>query len=291
MSVFVSSGAFRTKSIDELLQLARDYGIRHLELSSGMMYQPNFLDVTRDAKDDFNFLVHNYFPPPEESFVLNLASSEPLTIQQSLAMCRQNIDLCAELDVPFYSVHSGFVLELRPEDLGKPERQEALAKESGSNYEQAYAIFLDSVRELNAYAKLRGVGLLLENNVRTADGKDVPNVLMSTPDELLRFMADIDDVNVGILLDVGHWKVSAETCGFDMIAGLRQVKEAVRCLHLSDNDGLRDNNQKIRESSWFMPILSEFAELPMVVEVYDLSGEEIHQQVNLVKSSLDKIEP
>ncbi len=289
MSVYVSSGAFRTTSIDELFRLAKEFDIQHLELSSGMMYQPNFLDVVRDMKDDFNFLVHNYFPPPEQPFVLNLASSDTQTIQQSLAMCRRNIDLCKALNVPFYSVHSGFVLELQTEDLGKPERQEALAKESKSNYEQAYTIFLRSVRALNQYAKQRAVGLLLENNVRTADGKAVPNVLMSTPDELLRFMADIDDGNVGILLDVGHWNVSAETCGFDAIVGLRQVKSAMRCLHLSDNDGVRDSNQKVSETSWFMGLLSEFNHVPMVVEVYGLSGDDIHQQVNLVEQMKNKL--
>ena len=41
-------------------------------------------------------------------------------------------------------------------------------------------------------------------------------------------------------------------------------------LHLSDNDGTADQNLPVTKSSWFLPYLAAFKNLPVVLESYKL---------------------
>ena len=98
--------------------------------------------------------------------------------------------------------------------------------------------------------------------------------------------------NVGVLLDVGHLKVSAESLGFSADAAVRTMASHIMALHLSDNDGAQDSNQPIREGSWFWPVLSEVlagADVTSVLEVYRLTAEEAVAQIGLANRMLDSV--
>ena len=85
----------------------------------------------------------------------------------------------------------------------------------------------------------------------------------------------MNDDNVGLLLDVGHAKVAASAHGFDPAEFFELPIDA---LHLSDNDGTRDNNQPFDETAWFAPFLKKFAAIPNVIEVYRLPPAEMLRQ-------------
>lgn len=284
MSIYFSSGAFGYRSSKKLIEQATTYNVDHIELSSGMTYSPDFLQPIREAKDPITWLVHNYFPPPKVPFVLNLASVDDEIRQQSIAMCQHAIDLCVEFGAPFYSVHSGFVLPLTPDDLGKPERQAEIARNLNINYEDAYSIFVETVRFINDYAKERGIQLLLENNVMSplSIGSSPNQLLMTQPNEFDRFFSDINDSNCGLLMDVAHLKVSANAHQFDCVQALKQATPHIRCLHLSDNDGIYDNNQPITASSWFLSSLPDFQDVPIVIEVYNLDHHQFQAQYDII---------
>ncbi len=233
-------------------------------------------------------MMHNYFPTPEVPFVLNLAATDPQIRAESHALCRRAIELTAAVGAPFYSVHSGFAMNLTADQLGQPSQQAALAAERCIDRKSANRAFRESVSQLSAFAKSRGVGLLLENNVITrkqvAAGR-AESLLMTTPDECRAFLDDLADPNVGLLLDVAHAKVAANALGFDA-ADFFKPAPHLRALHLSDNDGEADTNHPVTRDSWFTPHLRECRELPMVIEVYRLSTETRQQQRDVVFSLL-----
>jgi sugar phosphate isomerase/epimerase len=282
---YLSTGSFQTRDLETIIALSLEHGI-NLELSSAIPFSPASLDAVCNAKKKLRFLVHNYFPSPAIPFVLNLASTDPDIHRQSVNLCQHAIDLCSRLGSPFYSVHAGFALNLRPEDLGNPAIQGNLAAGQSIPRDTAYEIFVTTVKSLALYAAARNVGLLVENNVvareNIADDGTFP-LLLADVDEIRGFFSDIADPAVGLLLDTGHAKVSAATLGITPERYLEELAPFIACLHLSDNNGLRDTNSAFTGDAWFAPYLEGLGSLPMVIEVYKLSLDEMFQQRDLVE--------
>jgi sugar phosphate isomerase/epimerase len=280
VSCYFSTGSFLTQDLQEILSLSIGYDL-DIELSSSVAYAPDILDCVRKAQGQVRFLVHNYFPPPCEPFVLNLAATDPVVHRQSVGLCRQAIDLCAELGVPFYSVHSGFALHLLPRELGDPEAQKRLGRKFQIPRERAYEKFISTVKDIAGYASAKEVGLLIENNVAASEnlGQNRQSPLfLADIDEISRFFVDVDEHNVGLLLDTGHAKVTANTLGINPEKYFEELRPFIAALHLSDNDGRRDANQPFDRHVWFAPYLKYMASLPMVVEVYQMPLEKILEQ-------------
>jgi sugar phosphate isomerase/epimerase len=118
--VFASSGVFDAPDLVSVLELASGWGVTHIELSSGVPYAKDLVEVVRSRRSEFRFLVHNYFPPPPNPFVLNIASSNPAVLKSSIDHCLSAIRVAAELGAPFYSVHAGYALDPKITDLGRP---------------------------------------------------------------------------------------------------------------------------------------------------------------------------
>ena len=61
---YVSSGAFRSRSVEEFVGCALDMVLDRIELGSAARWTPDVLRPVRDtAKRSIRYLVHNYFPP------------------------------------------------------------------------------------------------------------------------------------------------------------------------------------------------------------------------------------
>jgi sugar phosphate isomerase/epimerase len=291
MALWFSSGAFQARDIDGILIEAAEIGIHGIELSSGMAYTDNLLDSVRIAHmaGKQRFLVHNYFPPPKQPFVLNVAAMDEDSLTKSKAMGRAALELARELGAPFYSLHAGFAAKLKPELLGKPESQANTLTAKDINRELAYEIMVQTVRELADFAALMGLELLIENNVISPlylEKMPINPLLLTEGAEIVRFFGDVKRPNVGLLLDVAHAKVSATALGFSPEAFVEQVGSHVRCLHLSDNDGREDSNQPFAASAWFMSRLKDFAHCEIVVEAYRLPAQTMLSQRELLERIL-----
>ena len=286
MSVFLSSGAFASHSPAEIAAECDALGVG-LEFTSSFPFHP-LLESSVRALRSPALMIHNYFPIPEIPFVLNLAATDSAIQADSHALCRRAIELTAAVGAPFYSVHSGFAMNLTADQLGQPAQQAALAGDRCIDRKSAERAFRESVAELSAFAKSHGVGLLLENNVITrkqvAAGR-AESLLMTTPDECRVFFDELSDPNVGLLLDVAHAKVAANALGFDA-ADFFKPAAYLRALHLSDNDGEADTNHPVTRDSWFAPYLRDCIDMPMVIEVYRLTTETRQQQRDVVVSLL-----
>ncbi|MCB2141094.1 sugar phosphate isomerase/epimerase [bacterium] len=284
--IFISTGSFGNQSVADILELCDTAGLRNLELSSGARYQDEMYALLKSAllTAKQNFLIHNYFPPPLEPFVLNLASNNEKILALSHRHCRKAIDLAAELHAPFYSVHSGFCVHAEPEHLGQ-----AITQQDRFPKKMANDIFVDSLKRLSEYSAVKGVDLLIENNVvapfNLIDGKN-ELLLGVTADELLGILCSVDRDNVGLLLDVAHLKVSANALEFCPENFIRDLADTIKAVHLSDNNGQKDTNDQVTENSWFWePLLKYISpEVVWILEAYNLSLTSIKEQVSLIIS-------
>ena len=288
--VFISTGAFGRRPIPQILEISSWNNISYLELSSDAVFKesdwPHVVSLAQNRT--FHFLIHNYFPTPQVPFVLNLASADSKILRLSREHCQKAIDCCVQIGAPFYSVHSGFCFNAQPMHLGQ--KQTSLNRISKT---EAQEIFIESVRSLADYAALNHLSILLENNVLTSvnlvQGRN-ETLLFVEADEIVGTIEKINKQNVGFLLDVGHLKVSARSLNIDCGGFFDQVSPVLKAVHLSDNNGESDSNQKITADSWFWRPLMNRASLDIhwILEVYNLSPEEIVQQLSLAEALIQK---
>ncbi len=282
MELYFSTGAFESQSPLKIYEECRELGVG-MELTSSFRPSKRLIEEVGELNvATGEVLVHNYFPPPETAFVLNLAATDLEILEASKDHCRRAMELCAAIGAPFYSVHAGFAMNLRPAQLGQPEQQAALGVEHLVPVEDARSVFRQSVLELADHACKLNLRLLLENNVispvQAAAGR-AESLLLTHPEETRRFFEDLRHPAAGFLLDVAHAKVSGRALGFDPMAFFFELEEFLGALHLSDNDGQRDNNQMFGPDAWFRNALKGLNGVPKVVEVYRLSCEQRRAQL------------
>jgi sugar phosphate isomerase/epimerase len=286
MEAYISTGAFPFNELPAIIEFSVNHGIDRIELSSGVAYDPNLLDQVRATNQmQLLYLVHNYFPPPEQPFVLNLASSDPKIQKLSFDLCREAIDLSSELGAPFYSVHSGFAFDMLPDLLGKPAAQRHIPKSSYIPYSEAYDVFKENIIGLAKHARSKGVRLLIENNVVSPTYMTEHNdktLLMVSADEITQLITDVDDSALGVLVDVGHVNVTAHALGFRREAFVEALAPHIGAFHLSDNDGQTDQNLPFSEDTWFCPLLTDFPHVPVVIEAYNLTWRQIQEQFQVL---------
>ena len=97
-------------------------------------------------------------------------------------------------------------------------------------------------------------------------------------------MKSTDD-NVGLLVDLAHLKVSANTekfCKFEFLDATAKYTDAY---HLSDNNGLADTNDPISANSWFWPYINKNLNY-YTLEVYNQTLDIIQDQIRITHSAL-----
>ena len=80
-NIFVSTTFAEDESkISDVLSLCNRENIYNIELGSNHTYEKNFKKIIKQY--DFRFIVHNYFPVPKKSFIVNIASFEFTTCKR-----------------------------------------------------------------------------------------------------------------------------------------------------------------------------------------------------------------
>jgi len=261
----------------------RQCGLDAIELGAGVFVSGE--DLAQIAELQCNFLIHNYFPPPQEPFVLNLASQDEDIRQRSLELVFKALDLTAQLGAPFYSVHAGFITD--PASFGTTSFVFPIPT-SSSEKQVAIARFKASLEKVLSRAQELGLQVLVENNVCTEDLRG--KLLFQTADEILGVFHDLSLSNLGLLLDTGHLNVTAHTFGFDRRRFVERVVPYVRAFHISDNGGVEDAGEPVREGSWVLDVLHrpEFVGLPVVVEAHFDTTSELYRYVAWLKEELEQ---
>ena len=286
--IYCSSGVFlNADDVSSTFDRCRSLGIRNVELSSGLKSgTDNLITQILSSKNEFNILIHNYFPAPNKPFVLNLADTDEKIRKRSLLFCEEAIKLSGITGIPSYSVHAGFVSSLKVNDLGKPDRQSA--KITDKMFVDATRRFYQSIESLLETANTCGVQLLIENNVHATklnNSSCLSHLLLAEPKSISEFFLQFNHPNLGLLLDVAHWRVSSTYLDFNPILDMDVIRPWIRQLHLSENDGFNDSNQICRNDSWFWEPLSkniDFTSMPIILEVYGLKDAQVCEQLELI---------
>jgi len=250
--VFVSTQALPSdETMARRLSQWSDAGIRCIELSNY-----SIADVSDFLSEALRFpgqlMLHHFFPANRNDVVLNLASEDPTRRHDTFHFFQRSIEWSAQIGAPFFSFHAGYVTD----PIGHDRHGFILAEPLPGDVEAASDRFTTEVEALAKYAAEYGIVLLIENNVVTESNKD--KLLLATPAEFMHFYEQpLMSGNVGILLDWGHWLVTANTYRLDLDSFL-PLSDLVYGMHLHRNNGWEDEHLPLPPNDSYINMLRSY---------------------------------
>jgi sugar phosphate isomerase/epimerase len=254
--LFVSTACLKEKRISKILEVLGDNHITNIELSGGTDYYDGIehdLGILK-TRYNLNYACHAYFPPPREHFVVNLASCNDEIYYKSLNHYVQCIDVLKRIDCKVLSIHAGFLVEIRANEIGNKLNDNVVYEEG-----MAYDRFCTAYEKLKRLCSKNGIELYLENNVLNEENYKAfgfHNYMMMT--DYASIMEMKKQMNFNLLLDLGHLHVSDNTLNLDYTQECSNLKEIVKWLHLSDNNGIVDEHKPLKSNS---DIVREFSRI------------------------------
>lgn len=279
MSIFVSSACIKERSLkDNILEFNR-LGFDCVELTGGLDYALRNIDDIKNLsrQNNLNIQLHNYSPPAEYDFVLNLASLDQQTYDQSLSHVQDVLKFSVDSRLGKYAVHAGFYIPIHSNELGK-----LISKRELYDKETSYERFVSTV---NLLYDLNEGDLYIENNVVSQANFNEygENPFMLTcADEYFELKQRVPELR--LLLDFAHLKVSCNTLGLSFEDEIMRLIDETDYVHISDNDGLSDLNKGLEKDSQMYDILkmSKLSTKVITLEIY--SGiDDLRRSYQLVK--------
>ena len=265
--IYVSSSCVKHKKIKDSVQELVENGFKNIELSGGTEYYDGLEDDLLELKEKYNvnYICHNYFPPPIEHFVLNLASLNNKIYEKTFNHLWKAIELSKKLGANKFGFHAGFFIDIKVSEIGK-----RISKDNIFDKDKAIQRFCDGFKELQSLAG--DVKLYLENNVfsstnyETYNGDNIFLLINSSEHDKLK-----NKIDFNLLLDVAHLKVSSKTLGLDFEDELKKMIAISDYVHISDNDALHDLNHKLHKDSVLVELLRQqsLKNKDFTLEIYD----------------------
>jgi sugar phosphate isomerase/epimerase len=280
--IYISTGGIKNKNASKFSEELLSYGINEIELSGGL-HSESLLDDLLILSTKINFQIHNYFPPPEKPFVLNLGSLDPEVGMRSYDHVVKALEWCSILGCDHYSFHAGFLLDPGVHELGKK-----IVDRDLYDRDKSKEIFVSRVKNLHEIAKNSDITLMIENNVlsnnNSLEFKSNP-LLMCAPEECNEVLNNLPE-DIKLLIDVAHLKVSANSLNFNPEKMFHMCENRIGGYHLSDNNGLSDTNQAFNSKSWFWNYLNPLIDY-ISIEVYSSDFNLLLDQKKLTKLKLN----
>lgn len=279
--ISISTGGYKNLTGFQAIKYLKKNNIFSIELSGGK-YSKNLIKQITPFKDKLNLRVHNYFPPPKNPFVINLASDNKEILNKSITHIKKSILLVKKLGGDTYSFHAGFRVDPNFKSLGKKfEKLKMISKKKALNN------FIKQIKKISKFAKKNKVNILLENNVVTKKNlnrfKGNPFLLTNYRD--VKNFFKLMPKNVKLLIDVAHLKVSAKTEKLDPIKSLKVMNNYAEGYHFSENNGLTDSNNPFKKNAWFLPYIKKNLSY-YSIEVYNASPNKLKNLINILKKKL-----
>jgi sugar phosphate isomerase/epimerase len=264
-NIFVSTTFAKNNSkISDVLSLCKKEKIENIELGSNHVYENNFKGIVK--KYNFRFIVHNYFPIPKKSFVVNIASSSDRIRSLSLQHVKKAINFCRQTNSKLYTFHPGFVSD--PITASKSSKNYDFIwkkKDLNKNYKFAFKNMLNSLKKIIIFAKSKGVKIAIETEGYYKKSK---LLLMQKPEEYQKLFKYFSPKELGINLNIGHLNLAAKVFNFSKLGFVKQLKPYILAIELSHNNGIEDQHLPLKKNAWYWKIINDpdFSDVYKILE-------------------------
>jgi len=294
-NVFVSTSCLNgDRSIQSVLERMENLSIKNVELSGPHPYVPfeeMFLDLQRYRDSGMSFIIHNYFPPPEFNFTLNIASFKETVIENSGLLINAALDLSQKIGAPFYGCHAGYLADAQANEEGIFQFDIESIRTPEDSISQTVRTVGNILRKRSK--NLPPEGILLENLFPATPKKNFS--LACTPSEISCLLEAIDDERVGLLLDLAHLELTSSLYGCNAETFLEDIitkaGKYIKAVHLSGNDGKNDNHLPLEPGSWKFAAAKRIKEtkgskIPFTLECRGVDNDTLLFQIDLLCKSL-----
>ncbi|MBF0521906.1 MAG: sugar phosphate isomerase/epimerase [Candidatus Omnitrophica bacterium] len=281
MEIYLSTTCIGQNPADlkDVLRTLKKVIISGVELGSTHNPENNY-DFIRKMLGDVNILTHNFFPPKNNSFILNLVSKDPRIAEESLRYIRDAIQFAASIGSKLYTFHPGFLSEPLQSSTNISENFDFVFSGEVENYEDVYARFIASVKEIIKTSQQFRVPIAIETQ---GSYEKAGLLFMQSPEEYVRFYHDVSPQDIGLNFNLAHTYLAAKHFQFDLKRFINQFKKHFRAVELSDNDGVLDQHRPIQTGSFVFNYLSLLPDVPWILEYRNASVEEIERSIGLIK--------
>lgn len=291
--IYISSSASSKDKIkDAVLELVQ-LGFFNIELSGGTKYYQGIEKDLLNLKQSYkiNFLIHNYFPPTAENFVMNIASKDEYLKNSSFKLINSALRLSKILGSNLYTFHAGF-------------NSSAVCEKNGVFYTDPNSKELKGTQNTKKDF-YQAVDFLLKNIV----GKDIkigienffpfhPSFysFLDSGEDIIEFLDRYSEKpNIGLLLDLGHLNVAANHLRFDKFDIINRIfgnySNKLFAIHISENDGEYDLHKLSHSNSWQIELLRQnkkaLDNLPITFEWRNSCDQRSFQHFEALRSLLE----
>lgn len=288
MGCYLSTSCFGRSYVSDAIRQCHEIAPHRIEISAPHHHQP--LDELEGILKEFReaghaLTLHNYFPAPAESFVLNMAANDDVGKARTQALVEGALKLAVAAGSPLYGIHAGYLARADETKDGMFAFDDEMSS-YGAALERAVA-FINNIAP--AYEKA-GVRFLIENLFPSPKKR---HSLFCSMDEIREFMAQIPK-SVGLLLDLGHLNVSSGIMEFDrqefIDDYLEEYSDRLVEVHISENQGLKDEHLAVKQGSWQLDALKLIRQQNQpfdttrvyCVEARNASNDELRESIALV---------
>ena len=238
--IFVSTSGFNNKKISEIIEILAVNKFKNIELSGGSTYYEGIEEdlIKLKVKYNLELQLHNYFPPPKDSFVLNLSSNNDIIFDRSVEHYKRSIEISKRLGANKFALHAGYLVDPDVSELGKKINKKIFNKRSKGieKFSLGYNILKDFAgKEFNIY---------VENNVLSKSNYE--NFLFENPLLFTDFNSYLElkeKLDFKILLDIAHLKVSCNSLNLNFFDEFEKLSKLTDYFHISGNNNISDNNK------------------------------------------------
>jgi len=288
LTVYLSSSCYGRRPLIEAIELCKKITKDRVEISAPHDFQPNseLAVILKNYKEEgIKFTLHNYFPVPEKSIVLNMAASDQEGYEASMNLVKNALYLAEIAGAPLYGIHAGYLSKAKADNKGN-----FIFDNEEEKYEVALNRTLKFIHSIIKDFDKKRISLIVENLFPSPKKRHSLNCSI----EEIRELLSQSPKNVGFLLDLGHLNVSSVILGFDRNNTLDQLLEefADRLLevHISENNGLKDEHLAVKKNSWQLDALHKIKEATInnrkeviyCIEARNADEDELKNSVNLV---------
>jgi sugar phosphate isomerase/epimerase len=261
--IFVSTTFAKNDSkISEVLLTCKKANISNIELGSNHCYEKNYKKIIKKHK--LNFIVHNYFPIPKKSFVVNIASANRLIRNLSIKHVKNAILFCKTTNSKLYTFHPGFIFD--PVTASNSKKNYDFIwnnKIQKRNYNTAFNLMLNALKKIIKFAKKNKVKVAIETE---GSFKKKHLLLMQTPQEYKKLFKHFKPKDLGINLNIGHLNLASRGFKFSKNSFVDFIKPYVVALELSHNNGEEDQHLPLKRNAWYWKIIND----PFFIKTYKI---------------------
>ncbi len=287
----LSSSCFANNYVSESIKACNFFSPNYVEISAPHLYEELSIiekKLTNFVDNGFNLFIHNYFPVLKDDFVLNIASNNEKIIKNSKELILKALYICEKIKSPIYGIHAGYL-----NDVAEVKNNKFMFSKETVNYSSSLDRAVNFINEINFHFENKKVHLILENLFPSEKTNYSLFCSLSQIEELM----DQVPKTVGILLDLGHLNISSNLLSFDknifLDKFLTKFGYLLREVHISENNGFKDQHFSLNENSWQLNALKKIKEVDVPFErIYCLEARnasklEIIKGLHLIENVLN----